>query len=126
MTERFQQDLEGIAHGLEMSASQSWWYTLCTPQKKEEDENRSRGQYKEHLLSSIIGQPKKATNIQWIIVYNQLWHLACGKQQTTWTSDNNPKVSTQSITLSSTHTGTHAFTPHSYEKWVLWDWVTLS
>ena len=42
----------------------------------------------------IIDQLNIETNMQWIIVYNQLWHLAGGEQQLTWSNVNNTKEST--------------------------------
>ena len=58
MNERIQHELELIAHPelwcaedwLELRAGRSRWYTCCTPQENKE-ENTSRGQYKEHVLS---------------------------------------------------------------------------
>ena len=58
VNERIQHELELIAHPelcyagdwLELRASRSRWYTWCTPQNNRE-ENTSRGQYKEHVLS---------------------------------------------------------------------------
>ena len=56
--ERIQHELGIIAHPelrcaedwLELRASRSRWHTCCTPQNDKE-ENTSRGQYKEHVLS---------------------------------------------------------------------------
>ena len=58
VNERIQHELELIAHPellcardwLELRASRSRWFTCCTSQKNKE-ENTSRVQYKEHVLS---------------------------------------------------------------------------
>ena len=118
--ERIQHELEIIAHPelwcagdwLELRASRSQWYTCCTPQKNRE-ENTSRGQYKEHVLSRYHRSTQNRN--QYIMNNNIKSTTILNMWQTTntWTVDNNNTIIG---TPSSTRKRTHASTPYSFEK----------
>ena len=82
-------------------------YTCCTPQKNRE-ENTSRGQYKEHVLSRYHRPTQN--RIQYILNNNIKSTTILDRWQATniWTIDNNTIIGTPSITTSSTPMRTKA------------------
>ena len=91
-----------VGDWLEFIESRSWWYTWYTPQKKKKEKTR-RGQYKKHILSRYH-RPNQNRN--WYMMNNsikstmKLRRLQATNNLIQW---QHTKVSTQSITISSTH-----------------------
>ena len=123
VNERIQHELEIIAHPelwcagdwLELRDTRSRWYTCCTPQNNRE-ENTSRGEYKEDVLSRYHRSTQNRN--QYILNNNIKSTTILNRWQTTntWTIDNNTIIGTPSITTSSTPMRTHASTPYSFGK----------
>ena len=83
---------------------------------KNKEENTSRDQYKEHVLSRYH-RPTQNRN-QYTLNNNIKSTTILNRWQTTntWTIDNNTILGTPSITISSTPMRTHASTPYSFGK----------
>ena len=116
--ERIQHELGIIAHPelwyagdwLELRTSRSRWHVCCTPQITKK-KITSRGQYKEHVLSRYH---RPTQNRKQYILNNNI-------KSTTILNRWQQQVQEPLATIPSTPMRTHASTPYSFGKQVLWE-----